>query len=480
MNEIKKIEYQSGRLGKLPPQALEVEEAFLGKILSQGNLFLEVSDKINENAFYTDSNQKIFTAIKNLFIDSHPIDVISVSSKLKSTGDLEMVGGMFRLMELTNRAVWGDNSEFQAKIINEKFIQREIIRVSTQAISTAYQDTSDPFEISDFIQTEIFNLVSINHNKEIISIGNLLNDGIKELEKPIKDGLTGVGSGFHSIDSITNGWQPSDLIILAARPAMGKTSLLLSLARNATVMFKKPTLIFSLEMTSKQLTNRLISSETGITQDRILKRAIFPNEIANIRSVTKELSDSKLMIDDTPALSLMEFTAKARRMKQKHDIQLIIIDYLQLMVGKGEKNREQEISSISRGLKSVAKTLDIPIIALSQLSRGVEARADKRPMLSDLRESGAIEQDADMVLFIHRPEYYGVTKDARGSSVIGLCEVIIAKNRQGITATAKLDFNGARMRFKDWNNQSEADVDVYKNDSLIEITTDKTDDDSPF
>lgn len=467
-------------VGKLPPQAIDVEEALLGKILIESNTFLSISDRIDENMFYTDAHQKIFRAIKNLFIASNPIDIISVSTELKSTGDLEIVGGMFYLMELSNKGVYGDNSVFQSKVISEKFIQRQLIRISSEAINEAYEDTTDAFELSDKIQSSVFDLVSINHNKEIKSINTLLNDSITDLEKPSIDGLTGVGCGFHSIDSITNGWQPSDLIIVAARPAMGKTAFVLGCARNAAIQFKTPTLVFSLEMSSLQLTNRLISAETGITQDRILKRTIYDNEIANIRSTTAELSKANLLIDDTASLSIMEFTAKARRMKQKHNVGLIIIDYLQLMTGKGEKSREQEISSISRNLKKVAKDLDIPIIALSQLSRGVETRADKRPMLSDLRESGAIEQDADMVIFLHRPEYYGLTTDAKGQSIIGLCEAIIAKNRKGITTVAKLDFNGSRMRFKDWRSQKEIDTDVFPKDSLSQINFIPEEEDIPF
>lgn len=464
-------------LGKLPPQVIDVEEALLGKLLSQGGMFLEVSDKLKEQSFYKDAHQKIYKSMQDLFVDSQPIDIISVMTKLSSKGQLEIIGGRFYLMELTNRAIWGDNVSFQAKIINEKFIQRELIRISVKSMGMAYEDTADVFELSEYMQSEVFELISINHNKEVSSIKHLLEEGINDLEKPVIDGLTGVGSGFHSIDSITNGWQESDLIIIAARPAMGKTAMVLGCARNAAVQFKVPTLIFSLEMSSKQLINRYISSETGITQDRILKRTVYDTEIENVRLVTKQLSDAPLFIDDTPALSLMEFTSKARRMKQKHGIGLIIIDYLQLMKGKGEKSREQEISSISRGIKECAKNLNIPIIALSQLSRGVENRADKRPMLSDLRESGAIEQDADMVIFLHRPEYYGVTQDPRGNSVVGLCEAIIAKNRKGIVTTAKLDFNGARMRFKDWDKQIEADVDVYKNDH---INSNKEEEDAPF
>lgn len=466
-------------IGKIPPNALDVEEALLGKILIESNTFLEISDRINENMFYKDSHQKIFKAIKRLFISSNPIDIISVSSELRSSGELESVGGAFYIMELSNKGVYGDNAVFQSKIIAEKYIQRELIKISTDAINRAFEDTTDAFELSDKIQSSVFDLVSINHNKEVKSIDSLLNESISDLEKPSINGLTGVGSGFHSIDSITNGWQPSDLVIVAARPAMGKTAFVLGCARNACIQFKTPTLVFSLEMSSVQLTNRLISAETGITQDRILKRTIYDNEIANIRSTTAELSKAKLLIDDTASLSIMEFTAKARRMKQKYNIGLIIVDYLQLMTGNGEKSREQEISNISRNLKKVAKDLNIPIIALSQLSRGVESRADKRPMLSDLRESGAIEQDADMVIFLHRPEYYGITTDAKGESLIGLCEAIISKNRKGITTVAKLDFNGARMRFKDWKYQKEIDTDVYKNDYINNLSSIE-EEDTPF
>jgi replicative DNA helicase len=470
-------EIQTLVLGKLPPQAIELEESVLGALMLEKNAIYDIIDFSKPEMFYKDAHKKIYKAIYNLFSDKKPTDILSIQEQLKRQGELEMVGGLFYLMELHGRSTSAINIEQHAQIVYQKFLQRELIRVCTNTVSDGYQDTTDIFELLNKVQEEIFILQSVRNSKDMRSINDLVKESIIDLEKPPIDGLTGVGSGFMSIDEITNGWQKQDLIIIAARPSMGKTAFILSCARNAAVRFKKPTMIFSLEMSSKQLTNRMISAETGITQDRILKRTVLPSELESIREVTSKLTGSKLFIDDTAALSILDFTAKARRMKRKHDIGLIVIDYLQLMRGKGEKNREQEISTISRSLKAVAKDLDIPIIALSQLSRALESRADKRPMLSDLRESGAIEQDADVVGFLYRPEYYGVTKDERGDSVVGLCEVIFSKNRQGVTHTAKLDFNGSRMRFKDWRIQKDLDSDVYKNDV---ITNDITEEETPF
>ena len=459
-------ETQEFNIAKLPPHAIELEESILGSLMNEKNSIYDIIDFVKPEIFYNNANSKIFKAIFNLFVEKKSMDILSVMEQLKKQGELEMIGGLFYLMEINNRATSSHNIESHAQIVYQKYLQRELIKVCSDGLNKAYTDTSDVFELLNNIQEEVFNLMSIKNTKDVRSIKDLVNESILDLEQPPINGLTGVGSGFMAVDEVTNGWQESDLVIIAARPAMGKTAFVLSCARNASVRFNKPTLVFSLEMSSKQLTNRLVSSETGITQDRILKRTVLDTELITIRDATNKLTESKLFIDDTPALSLLDFTAKARRMKRKENIGLIVIDYLQLMRGKGEKNREQEISTISRGLKAVAKDLNIPIIALSQLSRALEARVDKRPMLSDLRESGAIEQDADMVLFLHRPEYYGITEDVRKESVVGLCEVIIAKNRQGITHTAKLDFNGSRMRFKDWRIQKEIDVDIYKNDFI--------------
>lgn len=439
-------------MGRIPPQNQELERGILGSIIDVSDYLIEIADIIKPEHFYNEANKIILDAILTLSKEGNPIDLMTVVAQLRKMGKLEMVGGMQYIMELvTNGVRAGTKIEFHARIVMQKYMQREMIRISSETIQAAYDDTADVLEIIERNQNQVFLAVSDTHKKNGNDIGDLLLDAFLELELPQQEGLTGVGSGFRDLDAITGGWQPSDLIIVAARPAMGKTAFALKCARNAAVKFDKPTVVFSLEMSSKQLVQRMLSDETSIKLERILKRRISLEEIGQMKVKAEELLKSKLIIDDSPALNVFELRAKCRRLKAKDDIQLILVDYLQLMSG-GEKsgnNRDNEIGIISRALKSIAKELNIPVIALSQLSRKVDERASKRPLLSDLRESGNIEQDADMVLFLYRPEYYGVVGD-KGQSVVGLCEVIIAKNRNGVTDVVPLDFNGSMMRFKDW------------------------------
>src|SRR6201996_9024440 len=443
-------------LGKLPPQAVDLEEAVLGALMLEKDALSSVIDILKAEVFYKDSHQKIFEAIRQLFEKSSPVDILTVTAQLRQLGELEMIGGAYYITELTNRVASAANIEYHSRIIIQKFIQRELIRISTEVINTAYEDTTDVLDLLDRAEKNLFDIAQNNLRRDSRMMDDILHETLKEMEalKDKKDGLTGVASGFTDLDRITSGWQKSDLVIIAARPAMGKTAFVLSCARNAAVDFAKPVVVFSLEMSSVQLVNRLVSGETEIEQEKIRKGTLEEWEWQQIHSKIGRLEQAPLIIDDTPALNIFEFRAKCRRLKSQHDIQLIIIDYLQLMHGKTDGkggNREQEIGSISRALKSVAKELNVPVIALSQLSRAVENRpgGSKRPQLSDLRESGSIEQDADMVLFLYRPEYYGLTEDENGMPTQGVGEVIIAKHRNGETGTVRLKFVGKYVKFTD-------------------------------
>jgi len=445
-------------LGKLPPQATDLEEAVLGALMLEKDALSSVIDILKPEVFYRDNHQKIFRAIQVLFEKTSPVDILTVTAQLRQQGELEMIGGAYYITELTNRVASAANIEFHSRIIIQKFIQRELIRISTEVINSAYEDTTDVLDLLDKAEKNLFDIAQNNLRRDSRKMDDLLHETLKEIEalKDKKDGLTGVASGFTDLDRMTSGWQKSDLVIIAARPAMGKTAFVLSCARNAAVDFNRPVVVFSLEMSSVQLVNRLISGETEIEQEKIRKGTLEEWEWQQIHSKIGRLEQAPLIIDDTPALNIFEFRAKCRRLKSQHDIQLIIIDYLQLMQGKGSDgkgggNREQEIGSISRALKSVAKELNVPVIALSQLSRAVENRpgGSKRPMLSDLRESGSIEQDADMVLFLYRPEYYGLEVDEDNNPTQGIGEVIIAKHRNGETGRVRLKFVGKYVKFTD-------------------------------
>jgi len=445
-------------LGKLPPQATDLEEAVLGALMLEKDALSSVIDILKPEVFYKDNHQKIFYAIRHLFEKSSPVDILTVTAQLRQQGELEMIGGAYYITELTNRVASAANIEFHSRIIIQKFIQRELIRISTDVIQSAYEDTTDVLDLLDRAEKNLFEIAQNNLRRDSRKMDELMHETLKGIEalKDKKDGLTGVASGFTDLDRITSGWQKSDLVIIAARPAMGKTAFVLSCARNAAVDFNKPVVVFSLEMSSVQLVNRLISGETEIEQEKIRKGNLEEWEWAQIHSKIGRLEQAPLIIDDTPALNIFEFRAKCRRLKSQHDIQLIIIDYLQLMQGKGgdgkgSGNREQEIGSISRALKSVAKELNVPVVALSQLSRAVENRpgGSKRPMLSDLRESGSIEQDADMVLFLYRPEYYGLEVDEDNNPTQGVGEIIIAKHRNGETGRVRLKFVAKFVKFTD-------------------------------
>ena len=430
-------------LGKLPPQAIDLEEAVLGALMLDRNVLSNIIDILKPEAFYKESNQRIFSAIQNLFSKAEPVDILTVTQELKKSGELEIAGGAFYVTQLTNRIASAANIEAHARIVLEKYLQRELIRISTDTLQHAYEDSSDVFELLNKAEQNLFSISQTNIRKDFEHIQPILGRTIKEIEAARNEKLSGVQSGFSSLDRITGGWQKSDLIILAARPGTGKTAFVVTMARNAAVDFNRTIAIFSLEMTSNQLVSRFISGETELPADKLRKGDLREHEYQQLNSKISRLVEAKIFIDDTPALSIFEFRAKARRLKAQHDVSMIIVDYLQLMVSgqEGKFSREQEVSMISRSLKAIAKELDVPIIALSQLSRAVEQRGGfKRPQLSDLRESGAIEQDADIVMFIYRPDMAGITQDEQGNSTDGMAEIIIAKHRNGRIDSAHLMF----------------------------------------
>jgi replicative DNA helicase len=446
-------------MGKLPPQATDLEEAVLGAMMLEKYAVDDTIDILSADSFYKDTHQKIYAAILDLFQKSEPIDILTVTENLRKSGDLDFVGGAYYIASLTNKVASAANAEYHARIIAQKYIQRELIKVSSETIKMAYDDTTDVFDLLDKAESDLFKVAEGNIRKNYDKMSSLILQAVKKIEELglQEEGISGIPSGFAALDRVTSGFQRSDMIVIAARPGMGKTAFVLSLARNCAVEFNRAVAVFSLEMSSLQLVNRLIASETELSAEKLRRGKLEPHEWEQLHAKLNRLSEAPIFIDDTPALSIFELRAKARRLKAQHNVDLIIIDYLQLMSGGNESrgNREQEISTISRSIKSIAKELDVPIIALSQLSRAVETRGgDKRPQLSDLRESGAIEQDADMVSFIYRPEYYGLLEDENGNSTAGMAEIIIAKHRNGALENVRLKFIPHLAKFEDETNHN--------------------------
>jgi replicative DNA helicase len=441
-------------LGKIPPQALDLEEAVLGAIMLEKEAVISVLDILKPESFYKEAHQKIFKAILDLSTRQEPIDLLTVTEELKKLGSLDEIGGPYYITQLTSKVASAAHVEFHARIISQKYIQRELIKVSTDIQQKAFDDAMDVDDLLDYAESEMFKIAEGSIKKEVQSVNVLIKEAIHQIQEAGKreDGMSGVPSGFTKLDRITSGWQRSDLVIVAARPSMGKTAFVLSMTRNMAVDHKKAVAIFSLEMSSIQLVNRLICAETELTSERLRNGKLEPFEWEQLERRIKNMVDAPIYIDDTPAISVFELRAKCRRLKQQHNIDIIIIDYLQLMTcnidSKG--SREQEVSFISRNLKVIAKELNVPILALSQLNRSVEVRSGtKRPQLSDLRESGAIEQDADIVLFIHRPEKYGFLEDEEGNSLRGIAEIIIAKHRNGALDDVRLRFRDELAKFMD-------------------------------
>src|SRR5574344_2003412 len=442
--------------GKKPPQATEIEEAVLGALLLEPNAITEVMDVLTPECFYNEANRKIFQAICTLASSHRPIDIFTVTEELKKVNDLEICGGPYYLSQLSMRIGAAAHLDYHAKILVQKYIQRELINISYQVQKNSFDDSMPVDDLLDNTQQSIFDLADRNMRRETQSVKEVINEAIDDLQsfQERADGLSGVPSGYTGIDTVTLGWQASDLIIIAARPSMGKTAFVLTMARNMTVDHKVPVAVFSLEMSQTQLVKRLLVSETGLSADKIKGAEKFkdPQDWNQLNERLEKLSKAPLWIDDTPSLTISDLRSKARRLVQSQGVKMIIIDYLQLMVGPSELRgmREQEVSAISRSLKSIAKELNVPVIALSQLSRAVETRGgNKRPQLSDLRESGAIEQDADIVIFIHRQDYYGLTEDP---AMAGVTDIIIAKHRNGAVCDVSMRVSHSEVKVVDIND----------------------------
>ena len=479
--------------GKIPPQAIDLEEAVLGAMLIDEKGVNEVIDILSPEVFYKKSHQLIFESIQRLFRESEPIDLLTVSADLKKNKNFEVIGGDFYLIGLSQKVSSSAHIEYHSRIIQQKFIQRKLITISNEIISKSYNESTDVIDLLDEAESKLYDIAQNNIKGSSETAQNLVIQAKNRIEEISKqEGLSGISTGFEKLDRLTSGWQPSDLIIVAARPGMGKTALALSMARNVSVQKKIPVAFFSLEMSSVQLITRLISSETGLSSDKLRTGKLADHEWQQLNIKVSDLESAPLYIDDSAALTIFELRAKARRLASSHGIKLIIIDYLQLMnLGSSNKagNREQEISTISRNLKALAKELNIPVIALSQLSRAVETRGGtKRPILSDLRESGAIEQDADIVSFLYRPEYYGITEwdDDMKTPSEGQGEFIVAKHRNGALDSIKLKFVANLGKFEDIDSfdspfefQSKLNTDNKLSD-FSEPSSKDDDEDIPF
>jgi replicative DNA helicase len=460
-NRVKNPSVLLNDLGKVPPQAVDIEQAVLGAMMLEKNAVTDTIDILKPSSFYDPKHQYIYNAIRELFGGSSPIDLLTVINKLKEKGELEAAGGVTYVSQLTGRVASTAHIEFHARVIAEKHIKRELIRMSSEVIRNAYDDTNDVFDVLNFAEGELFNIAENNMGKHVDAMPNVVRQAIEEIEKASQnsDGISGIPTGFYDLDKLTSGWQRSDMIVIAARPAMGKTAFVLSMARNTAVEYNMGVALFSLEMSSVQLVKRLIASESRLSAEKLRKGDLREHEFQQLHSRISKLATAPIFIDDTPGISVFDLRAKCRRLKMQHNIEMVIIDYLQLMTAGGSKgsgNREQEISTISRSIKEIAKELNVPVVALSQLSRSVEQRGgDKRPVLSDLRESGAIEQDADIVSFIYRPEYYGFIQDDNGNSNHGIGEIIVAKHRNGALDKVRLRFIGEYARFENLDNFSD-------------------------
>jgi len=463
-NTEKSIDVLSLEMGKKPPQAIDIEEAVLGALMLEPDAVPDVVDTLTPECFYKESNRKIYTAIVALATRHAPVDIFTVSEELNKNGELEAAGGTLYLSQLSMKIGAAAHIDYHSKILLQKYIQRELIGISYEIQRDSFDDTIPVDDLLDTTQQKIFTLSDRNMKRDTQAIQFIISEAIEDLQKTQlqANGLSGVPSGYTSIDRVTLGWQPSDLIIVAARPSMGKTAFVLTMARNMAVDFNVPVAFFSLEMSSLLLAKRLMISETGLEPDKIKGgKKLEDYEWEQLNTKLNKLVKAPLYIDDTPSLSIYEFRSKARRLVANAHVKLIVIDYLQLMTGPPELKgmREQEVSAISRSLKAIAKELNIPIIALSQLSRAVETRGGtKRPQLSDLRESGAIEQDADIVMFIHRPDYYSSAEEH--PELIGLTDIIIAKHRNGEVKDVQMKFRHSEVRFVD-STDAKLDMDSF-------------------
>lgn len=441
--------------GHLQPQAKEFEEVVLGALMIEKDAYTHVGEILRPESFYLRSHQLIYAAITDLALRQEPVDILTVTEQLKKRGELEEVGGPFYISQLSGKVASSAHIEYHARVIAQKYLARQLITFSSDVQTKSFDETIDVDDLMQEAEGKLFEISQRNMKKDYTQINPIISEAYDLLMKASvrTDGLSGLESGFRQLDKMTAGWQNSDLIIIAARPAMGKTAFVLSMAKNIAVDYKHPVALFSLEMSNVQLVNRLIVNVCEIPGEKIKSGQLAPYEWGQLDYKIKELYDAPLYVDDTPSLSVFELRTKARRLVREHGVRIIIIDYLQLMNASGMSygSRQEEVSTISRSLKGLAKELNIPIIALSQLNRGVENREGKdgkRPQLSDLRESGAIEQDADMVCFIHRPEYYKIFSDENGNDLRGMAEIIIAKHRNGAVGDVLLRFKGEFARFQ--------------------------------
>ena len=468
-------------MGRLQPQAIELEEAVLGALMLEKDAFSEVCDILSPDSFYKPAHKCIYEAIVALTHKSLPVDMLTVIDKLRSLGTLEEAGGEYAIYNLTSKVSSAANIEFHAKIIAQKHLARQLIAFAGKIQTNAYDDTYDIDNLMEQTESDLFKLSQENIKRDAIQINPVISQALDQLQAAMnrKDGLSGLQTGFHELDKVTSGWQRSDLIIVAARPAMGKTAFSLSMAKNMAVNYGIGVALFSLEMANVQLVNRLIVNTCEIKGEKLRSGQLDAHELEQLNVKIKQLEDAPIYVDETANLSVFELRSKARRLVKEHNVQMIIIDYLQLMTlnSKDDKSalkvgsREQEVSSISRSLKGLAKELNIPIIALSQLSRASENRDGKRPQLSDLRESGAIEQDADIVCFIHRPEYYGIMTGPDGESLQGLAELIIAKHRNGKTGSVWFKFKNDYARFQNLDDDSIVNIESGMNRNISSPST---------
>lgn len=476
------IKVGANEMGKLPPQAQELEDSVLGALMIEKEAFGTVADLLRPEVFYKDQNRLVFEAIRELAVNDQPIDILSVGEKLKSKGTLEKAGGAVYLADLTRRVASTAHLHYHAEIIAKKATARDLISMAAQIEEKAFDETQDIDDLMQEAEAGIFEITQRSQKRSVTQVDSVIEEAFARMEKAAKNtgNISGIPSGFHALDKITSGWQTPDLIIIAARPAMGKTAFVLSMAKNIAVDRGIPTAIFSLEMSNVQLVNRLIMNVCELEGDKIKTGKMSKEDKLRLNTKINIMKGKPLYMDDTPSLSIYELRSKARKLVNEHGVKLIIIDYLQLMNAQGSSfgSREQEVSIISRGLKGLAKELDIPIIALSQLNRGVEARTGiegKTPQLSDLRESGAIEQDADMVCFIHRPEYYRIFNDEKsGKDLRGLAQIIVAKHRNGATDSIWLRFRGKYAKFQnedDAFDSNELDGSMLPDSGAVTISS---------
>ena len=438
------------------PQAVEIERVVLGALMVDSDAFSVVSELLKPETFYEPRHQKIYEAIRNMNMDERPVDIMTLNDELSKMGEIDKVGGVDYLMEISSQVASAAHVESHARILAEKYMQRQLIHFAGDIETKAYDSSVDVDELMQQAEGSLFQISQNNMKQDFTQVAPVVKNAVEILQRAAsnKGGLTGIPTGYTGMDEITSGWQASDLVIIAGRPAMGKTSFALSIAKNVAVDYGVPIGFFSLEMNNVQLVNRLISNVCEVSGRKILNGQLDPSDWERLDKRIGRLTDAPIYVDDTPGLSVFELRTKARRLVREKGVKIIMIDYLQLMNANGMKfgSRQEEVSTISRSLKGLAKELDIPVLALSQLSRNVENREGlegKRPQLSDLRESGAIEQGADMVLFVHRPEYYHIYQDEKGNDLHGMAQIIIAKHRKGSTGDVLLNFRGEFTRFQD-------------------------------